>query len=159
MEATTTLAIESINLGDNRNIRDSFIALFIFWIIWALLLLADQGSESTSNNQASATGSSLTKHFRGLHCSVSHTQKVARNVFITMLWMLVASTLGLGLTHGSMILTWIYFSFAVVWVFVDLVLANGLIHFEHTGLIDATFGLIEFGLALTVMSIGYSRGW
>ncbi|KAK9670766.1 hypothetical protein K7432_017506 [Basidiobolus ranarum] len=68
-----------------------------------------------------------------------------------MLWMLTASTLGLGLTRGSMILTWIYFAVGVVWVAVDLVIAHGLI--------DAAFGLVEFVLALAVMGIGFSKGW
>ncbi|KAK9759696.1 hypothetical protein K7432_017032 [Basidiobolus ranarum] len=152
MDATIPM-YDSLRFADNVNVRRSFIALFTFWIIWALLLLADHGMGFVAHDDAPATNNTTatTKRYTGTRSNVTRAQKVARNLFITMLWMLTASTLGLGLTRGSMILTWIYFAIGVVWVVVDLVIANGII--------DSVFGLVEFVLALAVMSIGFSKGW
>ncbi|KAK9703746.1 hypothetical protein K7432_010578 [Basidiobolus ranarum] len=151
MDATNPL-YDSLRFADNTNVRKSFIALFTFWIIWALLLLADHGMGFVGHDDAPATNTTATtKRFTGSRSNVTRAQKVARNLFITMLWMLTASTLGLGLTRGSMILTWIYFAIGVTWVAVDLVIANGIV--------DSVFSLVEFALALTVMSIGFSKGW
>ncbi|KAK9674669.1 hypothetical protein K7432_017030 [Basidiobolus ranarum] len=151
MDATNPM-YASLRFADNSNVRSSFIALFTFWIIWALLLLADHGMGFVAHNDAPATNTTTTtKRYTGSRSNVTRAQKVARNLFITMIWMLTASTLGLGLTHGSMILTWIYFAIGVTWVGVDLVLANGII--------DSVFSLVEFGLALAVMGIGFSKGW
>ncbi|ORY08147.1 hypothetical protein K493DRAFT_309953 [Basidiobolus meristosporus CBS 931.73] len=140
--------------ADNSNVRRSFIALFTFWIVWALLLIADHGLGFIGNDEtttATAANSEKPRRFNGTRSNVTRAQKVARNVFITMLWMIVASTLGFGLTHGSMVLVWIYFAVGLVWVLVDMVVVHRLI--------DAAFGVVEFTLALAVMGIGFSKGW
>ncbi|KAK9717027.1 hypothetical protein K7432_006479 [Basidiobolus ranarum] len=158
----TNPAYNNFRFANNRNVRDSFIALFTFWIIWALLLLADHGmglmpvsnavtTNTPDNTNATTTPGNNTRQLKGSKRNVTRAQKVARNVFITMLWMLTASTLGFGLTRGSMILTWIYFVVGVMWVLIDLVIANSII--------DFVFGSMEFVLALAVMGIGFSKGW
>ncbi|ORY08164.1 hypothetical protein K493DRAFT_309957 [Basidiobolus meristosporus CBS 931.73] len=146
MDVTQTYSV--FYFADNHDVRKSFIALFTFWIIWALLLIAEHGVGFISTDEASTPA---TGRFSGTRSNITRAQKVARNVFITMLWMIVASALGYGLTHGSMILTWIYFAIGVIWVAVDMVLVNSIV--------DAAFGLVQFVLALAVMGIGFSKGW
>ncbi|ORY06479.1 hypothetical protein K493DRAFT_203346 [Basidiobolus meristosporus CBS 931.73] len=143
----------NLRFAENKNMRDSFIALFAFWIIWALLILADHGSDFTRAESTPATvdSASTANFFTKFRRNISHSRRIARNVFITMLWMVASSTLGFGLTRGSMILTWIYFVVGLAWVLVDLVLPNGII--------DFAFGSLEFILALAVMGIGFSKGW
>ncbi|KAK9703744.1 hypothetical protein K7432_010576, partial [Basidiobolus ranarum] len=104
MDATKSL-YDSLHFADNTNVRSSFIALFTFWIIWALLLLTEHGMGFIHDDAPATSTTATTKRFAGSRNNLTRAQKVARNLFITMLWMLTASTLGLGLTRGSMILT------------------------------------------------------
>ncbi|KAK9674668.1 hypothetical protein K7432_017029 [Basidiobolus ranarum] len=82
---------------------------------------------------------------------VARAETLARNLFLTLLWVLVASTLGYGITRGSMIVAWLYFAFAIVWIGVEFVVSHPISR--------VSFGVVEFGFALAIMGIAFHFGW
>ncbi|KAK9759697.1 hypothetical protein K7432_017033 [Basidiobolus ranarum] len=82
---------------------------------------------------------------------VARAETLARNLFLTLLWVLVASTLGYGITRGSMIVAWLYFSFALIWIGVEFIVSHPI---SRVG-----FGVVEFAFALAIMGIAFHFGW
>ncbi|ORY08162.1 hypothetical protein K493DRAFT_46951 [Basidiobolus meristosporus CBS 931.73] len=168
---------------DDSYIRDCYIALWTFWIIWSLLLLARYFFDWKDRHLVAAPGTVPEMHERvgstdsthpavesqatspggaspaatskpalsPLGAKVARAESLSRNLFVTFLWMLTASALGYGITRGSMIVAWLYFSFAVVWIASELSITHPAARIG--------FGLTELGLALAVMGIAFNFGW
>ncbi|ORY08163.1 hypothetical protein K493DRAFT_309956 [Basidiobolus meristosporus CBS 931.73] len=106
---------------------------------------------ATATTAATTAAPANTTTLTRLGASVARAETLARNLFITFLWVLVASTLGYGITRGSMIVAWLYFAFAIVWIGVEFAVSHPISR--------AGFGVVEFAFALAIMGIAFKFGW
>ncbi|ORY08148.1 hypothetical protein K493DRAFT_201284 [Basidiobolus meristosporus CBS 931.73] len=167
---------------DPKYVRDSFIALWVLWIVWSLLQIcrhvvhwndrhftetsatgpamrervgSTESTHPTVESQAAApattTTVAATPGLSPFSARVARAETLARNLFITFLWVLVASALGYGITRGAMIVAWLYLAFAIVWIGVEFGVSHPISR--------AGFGVVEFAFALAIMSIAFHFGW
>ncbi|KAK9703745.1 hypothetical protein K7432_010577 [Basidiobolus ranarum] len=162
---------------DDKYVRDSFIALWTLWIVWALLQLAKYFFAWNDRNLTTTTGPVMRERVGSTESAhpavesqtpasttttvaptlstfggkVARAETLARNLFLTLLWVLVASTLGYGITRGSMIVAWLYFAFALIWIGVEFAISHPV---SRVG-----FGVVQFALAIAIMSIAFRYGW
>ncbi|ORY06478.1 hypothetical protein K493DRAFT_296006 [Basidiobolus meristosporus CBS 931.73] len=159
-------------------IRDCFIALWILWFVWILLQLGrhllnwnglvpttaasqpamrervgstDAAHPTFENQDTPATTNSAKSPLLPLSSNLARAEALARNLFLTFLWVLVASAIGYGVTRGSMIVAWLYLVVALIWICVELIVPHPI---SRIG-----FGAVQFIFALTIMGVAFRFGW
>ncbi|KAK9717028.1 hypothetical protein K7432_006480 [Basidiobolus ranarum] len=171
---------DHINLWsrNDRYVRDCFIALWALWMIWSLLQLAKYfitwndralthatsapvmrervGSSESAHvavegQTASSAVSTVTPKLTPFSERIARAEALARGLFITFLWVLIASTVGYGITRGSMIIAWLYFAVALIWICVELAISHSISR--------VSFGIVEFAFGLAIMGIAFQFGW
>ncbi|KAG0231937.1 hypothetical protein BGW42_008537 [Actinomortierella wolfii] len=86
-----------------------------------------------------------------LHNRVSRASDLARDLTLFLLIGLTVNSIAHGSGVSVLVLAWIYFVFALIWLGIVLLFENFII--------DVIMGVIQFGLILAILSIAYHYGW
>ncbi|KAG0253087.1 hypothetical protein DFQ27_007660 [Actinomortierella ambigua] len=162
-----------INFLHSRSVRNGWIALWVLWMVWALLFIGKQvlGGQAARRVGAPRAGETVvttagettatTTEYRekgiirrsvdSMHARVTRASDLARDLTVFLLIGLTVNSIAHGAGVSVLALAWIFFVLSVLWIGLVLVIDNFVI--------DAIMGTIQFGIILAILSIAYHYGW
>ncbi|CAJ0833546.1 13935_t:CDS:2 [Entrophospora sp. SA101] len=153
-----------------NSVRSTWIAFWVLWIVWALLLLVDWITKRPTHTDVhkdtttTADGDTTTNINRGdhnrqgrggflgrLNKGPRRASRIARDLLLGLLAALVMNTLGRGSGLAVEILAWIFVCFAIIWVGIELIVDNVILR--------VIFGPVQLAILLTIFILSYALGW
>ncbi|KAL1926298.1 hypothetical protein VTP01DRAFT_5995 [Rhizomucor pusillus] len=162
----------------NRYVRLSWAAFFALWVYWGLLWFlrhafgdghqgpgyptrqqqdeSIEAAEGAAAHQPTATRGGWIGWMRRprvahTHSRLSRASDVLRDLVLMLLSVLIPNTVGRGSTRPVMILSWIYFGFAVFWSIFEAARESHIARFIYAA--------IFYGIALAIAGLAFRRGF
>ncbi|RUP51181.1 hypothetical protein BC936DRAFT_149502 [Jimgerdemannia flammicorona] len=151
-------------------VRGTWVAFFVFWILWALVQIARnifaqsvtrQAAGSEMHERTGETARTVprdevpggTKMFDeySMSCRLDRVQGVLRDLLLSLLAALTINTFGRGGTSSVEVLTWIFLGVAIVWTIFELGFDNRIIR--------VIFSSILYGINLVIFILAFAAGW
>ncbi|CAB4420855.1 unnamed protein product [Rhizophagus irregularis] len=145
-----------------RAVRNTWIAFWILWIIWSLISLLDyttrdrnytrggDGVESGDRNNNNPRNKGFSRFGNGGN-GAKRAARLARDLLLGLLSALVMNTFARGSAISVEIITWFYLGIAIIMLLVEILV--------DSKIAKIFFGIVEFGLLLTIFSLSYRYGW
>ncbi|GBC08399.1 hypothetical protein RclHR1_08090003 [Rhizophagus clarus] len=143
-----------------RSVRNTWIAFWILWIIWSLISLLDYATRDRNHNRGAdgvESGDRNNPRNKGFARfgnggnGAERAASLARDLLLGLLSALVLNTFARGSGVAVEILTWFYLGIAIIMLLVEI--------FVDSKIVQVFFGIVEFGLLLTIISLSYRFGW
>ena len=125
-----------------------FIALWVLWLVWELLLASRYAVGKPREVDGVARPKSREE---ALSDGVQRAQRLARDALLTLLIVLSVNFFASGGLGSVNALAWIYVGFVGIWLVVELMFDKALYRL--------LFWLVKFALALAIIIVAYAAGW
>ncbi|KAJ2956327.1 hypothetical protein NQZ79_g7792 [Umbelopsis isabellina] len=146
-----------------RDFKGAWTAFFALWLLWGLFWFlrhafgdahqvdADAEANTKSRWHVGTTHAVYSNNPSILQSRLSRGSEVLGDLVVLLLAALAINTFAGGITHAVMILSWIFFGFAVFWAVFEAAVEHHIARF--------VFGLIFYGIAIAIAALGYRYGW
>lgn len=142
-------------VGPGGAVRAQFIALWVLWIIWELLLAARYAiGRLTHAEEEPVTGERAEVRKppeRRLSDGIQRAQRLARDLILSFLLVLAVNYFAAGGQDSVNALSWIFLGVSILWLLAELLV--------NMALVRVAFWVVKFGLLLTILIIAYGAGW
>ncbi|KAG2173715.1 hypothetical protein INT43_005135 [Umbelopsis isabellina] len=135
-----------------RDFKGAWTAFFALWLLWGLFWFLRHAFGDGHSVDADAEANTKSRWQVGTpHSRLSRGSDVLRDLVVLLLAALAINTFAGGITHAVMILSWIFFGFAVFWAVFEAAVEHHIARF--------IFGFIFYGIAIAIAALGYRYGW
>ncbi|CAO3667539.1 unnamed protein product [Umbelopsis ramanniana] len=138
-----------------RDFKSAWTAFFALWLLWGLFWFlrhafgdGTQPAEEAADTEAAQKGR---WHFGNSHHRINRSSEMLRDLVLLLLAALALNTFAGGISRAVMILSWIYFGFAVFWAVFEAAVEHHIARF--------IFAFVFYGIAIAIAALGYHNGF
>ena len=134
-------------------VRSQFIALWVLWVIWELLLAARYTiGKLAPGEEENVEGAEVRKPpERRFSDGIQRAQRLARDLILSFLLVLAVNYFAAGGQDSVNALSWIFLGISVLWLITELLV--------NMAVVRVAFWVLKFGLLLAILIIAYGAGW
>ncbi|KAH8549806.1 hypothetical protein BGW37DRAFT_558799 [Umbelopsis sp. PMI_123] len=139
-----------------RDFKLAWSAFFALWLLWGLFWFLRHAFGDGTQPAAEATDTEAAQkgrwHFGGSHHHrINRSSEMLRDLVLLLLASLALNTFAGGISRAVMILSWIYFGFAIFWAVFEAAIEHHIARF--------IFAFVFYGIAIAIAALGYHYGF
>ncbi|GAB5585376.1 hypothetical protein Unana1_00276 [Umbelopsis nana] len=137
-----------------RDFKSAWTAFFALWLLWGFFWFVRHAfgdGHQTVETADTEIGQKGRWHFGNTHSRLNRSGDVLRDLVLLLLAALALNTFAGGISKAVMILSWIFFGFAVFWAVFEAALEHHIARF--------VFAIIFYGIAIVIGALGYHYGF